>query len=475
MLNIFFNQHKPKIFLGTTLVIIIFSLIIKIFFFYDHYPTHDEILTVDRYLRFHTFLYKSSTNNHLLLSLYGTIINSVFGFNFIYLRFGSFLFLIFIFLIYKKIFSKNVFLLFFFLLLITGSGIVFNHSYMFRGYYLSSFLFTLIFYFIFKYFFIKKKNKYIKLIFFFNSLLTIHALFTLYLVVPITLSIFLFLFQSKNYKFLFLSFLLYFFLPTFLILSFSLVITGFTLFSENLSVNHFISNLYLMPKYWLQGLQWTTCWQGFCNDDLHKTGGILQTRLNSIFSFLNIYKHDPILFLTLAASLLTALVRFFLKKKNIFDFIILFFLLFYLFINKDLTSSYLRVYVGFIFFFYFYLIFNIHRLLEINIIKIKFKLFYKEINFLSFISIIFVLFFLRPEISIKNSNTETLEHVIKKIKPFYGNCNLVNKNLNNYEKWIFLNYYPQSCYYFYDNKKKINVFASTKINEKYKKKGISFH
>jgi hypothetical protein len=470
MLNIFFNQDKSKIFLSTTLVIIIFSLITKIFFFYDHYPTHDEILTVDRYLRFHTFLYKSSTNNHLLLSLYGTIINSVFGFNFIHLRFGSFLFLIFIFLIYKKIFSKNILLLFFFLLLITGSGIVFNHSYIFRGYYLSSCLFVLIFYFIYKYSFVKKKNKYIKLIFFLNSLLTIHALYTLYLVIPIILSVSLSLFLQKRYKFFYLSFLFYYFLPTLCILSFSFILTGFALFSENLTFNYLISNFNLFPKYWLQGLQWVTCWQGYCHDDLHKTGGFFQTRLHSIFSFLYIYKYDPVLFLSLAASIFIAFGKFLIKKINIFDLIILIFVLFYLFVNKDLTSSYLRVYVGFIFFFYFYIIFNCFKLLEIYSIKIKFRLFYKQIDILSFIAIIILLFFLKPEISIKNSNTGSLEHIIKKIAPLNGKCDLVNQNLNDYEKWIFLNYYPRSCYFFYDSNKKINIFSDIKINKRYKKK-----
>jgi hypothetical protein len=469
------NSYNSKSLLNVTLIIIFFILSFKIFFLYDHYPTHDEILTIDRYLRFHTFLYKSSTNNHLLLSLYGTIINSVFGFNLVYLRFGSFLFLIFIFLIYRKIFSKNLFLLSILLLLITSSGIVFNHSYIFRGYYLSSFLFVLVFYFIMKYFFLKKKNKYIKLVFFFNFLLTIHSLYTLYLVVPIMLSIFIFLLQDNRYKFLFFNFIFYYLLPTFFLLSLSFVITGFALFTENLSVNSLILNFHLFPKYWLDGLQWSTCWQGFCNDDLHNTGGIFQTRLNAIFSFINIYKYDLILFLSLVATLLISFARFLFRKTNIFDFIILFFVLFYLFLNKDLTSSYLRVYVGFIFFFYFYLIFNIFKLLEIITTKVRYKLFYNYINNFSIIIITITLIFVKPEISIKNSNTETLEDIIKKISLLNGKCDLVNQNLNDYEKWVFLNYFPNSCYYFYDSYKKVNIFAEKKINEKYKKKEISFH
>ena len=81
-------------------------LSIKIFLFHQHYPGHDEIITFDRYLRWHTFLRRDAPNNHLLLSFIGTIINSIFGFNFYLLRFVAFLSLIGIFLIYSKLFKN---------------------------------------------------------------------------------------------------------------------------------------------------------------------------------------------------------------------------------------------------------------------------------------------------------------------------------------------------------------------------------
>jgi len=59
-------------------IIVFFSSIILlfiIFFTYKHYPMHDEIITFDRYLRWHTFLRRDAPNNHLLISLIGTISN----------------------------------------------------------------------------------------------------------------------------------------------------------------------------------------------------------------------------------------------------------------------------------------------------------------------------------------------------------------------------------------------------------------
>ncbi len=83
----FDNQTLVRGILLSTLIIFAY----KIFLDFEHFPIHDEIITLDRYLRLDTFLLRTAPNNHVLLSLYGTIINSIFGYNFLILRICVFL------------------------------------------------------------------------------------------------------------------------------------------------------------------------------------------------------------------------------------------------------------------------------------------------------------------------------------------------------------------------------------------------
>ena len=112
MLTIYLSLKKNPLIIIVFLLAII--LLVIIFLFNKHYPIHDEIITFDRYLRWHTFLRRDAPNNHLLTSLIGTISNSIFSFNFNLLRFFSFISLIGILLIYTKLY-KNYYIFLFFL------------------------------------------------------------------------------------------------------------------------------------------------------------------------------------------------------------------------------------------------------------------------------------------------------------------------------------------------------------------------
>ena len=185
-------------YLLSTITIVI--LYIKLFIIHKHFPTSDEIITFHRYLNWKGLFWKDAPNNHLLLSLIGTISNKIFGFNFILLRFYNFLFFSLILFIYCKIFNNlKIFLLF--ISLILCSDIIFNYIYLYRGYYISSAIFVLIFYILFKDPEIQKKS--LRYILFCNFLLFIHSIYTIYLIFPIFIILLIvFLKKKKIYFFL---------------------------------------------------------------------------------------------------------------------------------------------------------------------------------------------------------------------------------------------------------------------------------
>ena len=180
MKNFFFFKFIENVNLTYLLSFLsIVVLYVKLFFVHEHYPTSDEIVTFHRYLNWKGLFWKDAPNNHLLLSLIGTISNKIFGFNFILLRFYNFLFFSLILIIFCKIFNNlKIFLIF--ISIILFSDIIFNYIYLYRGYYISSALFVLIFYILFQDPEIKKKS--LRYILFSNFLLFIHSIYTIYLV-----------------------------------------------------------------------------------------------------------------------------------------------------------------------------------------------------------------------------------------------------------------------------------------------------
>jgi len=275
-----------------TLIITIIFLVVKIFIISKLYPAHDEIITFDRYLNWHKFFRRDTPNNHFLLSFLGTISNQIFGFNFYILRFISFLSLVGIFYIYSKIF-KNYLILTLFLTTIFSSQIILNFSYLFRGYYLSSFICTLIFYYLNKYFY-KKKIKHIEKIFFFNFLLAIHSLYTLYIVIPILISLSILLIKEKKKLILLNKSINYFVAPTIFIYLISIIVTGFSNeFSNNLNIKFLLNNtVTVLENSFIPGFR-----SIFLNDYIQPDSLLKISRTETILYFYKLYSSNSILFL----------------------------------------------------------------------------------------------------------------------------------------------------------------------------------
>ena len=67
-----------------------------------------------------------------------------------------------------------------------------------------------------------------------------------------------------------------------------------------------------------------------------------------------------------------------------------------------------------------------------------------------------------------NIKYQQLKSEIIKINNIDTICENYNKLLTQYEIWIFINFYPNSCFYYYDGEN--NILSSTKINSLYKKR-----
>jgi len=440
-------------------------LSIKIFLFHQHYPGHDEIITFDRYLRWHTFLRRDAPNNHLLLSFIGTIINSIFGFNFYLLRFVAFLSLIGIFLIYSKLF-KNFFVFTLFFVTIVSSEAIFNYSYLFRGYYLSSFISVIIYYYLYKYYFVKNKTKYISIIFFLNFLLCIHALYTLYIWAPVIIGLSIFLIKEKKIKILIKNFFIYFLIPALIFYIIIITITGFSNeFSGNLNISFLYNNkISVIKRSLVPGIVAI-----FFDENLSTTSFLssFETRLLTIKDFFYLFYSHTIIFLILFFSFLLAIIKILFKKINVFDLITFIFIFIFIFFNKPL-SGYYRVYISFIYFFIFYIVHNLEVLLK----YITFNKIFKN-NLYHTIICLFILTYFLETLEINTKYSQELKTSVKKINIHKNDCNEANDTLDQYQIWILINFYPKNCYYYYDDNKKINILSNIKKNSNFKKKEIS--
>lgn len=426
----------------TALTIIV--LYIKLFILHEHYPTNDEIITFHRYLNWKGLFWKDAPNNHLLLSLIGIISNEIFGFNFILLRFYNFLFLSLILIIFCKIFDNSkVFLIF--AITVICSDIIFNYIYLYRGYYVSSAFFVIIFYMLFQDPEIKKKN--LRYILFFNFLLFIHSIYTIYLVVPILISLLIYFFKKKKLLFFLKEITIFFLLPSFLIYLIIFLVTGFVSeFSnnftnfDNLNMIFLVNNFFLvLEKSIIPGFK-IVFFNVYTQPDSISEGNRI---LNIKNSSLVLIKEQLIVFLIFLFSIIIFILNFLKKKLNIFDYIIILFFLFFFILNK---SPFLRVYVGLIYFFLFYVCLNINKYF---FRKKKEEFFFK---ILIKIIVILLLIVVKP-----NNYYQELKDIIVKINIHNNNCQILNSYLNDYEKWILINFYPGRCQYLHDREKNIKI------------------
>ena len=63
-MKLFSNYYLSRLnYIDLFLLITVVIIFIKIFILYEHYPLHDEIISLDRYLEPKNFIRRDSTNN----------------------------------------------------------------------------------------------------------------------------------------------------------------------------------------------------------------------------------------------------------------------------------------------------------------------------------------------------------------------------------------------------------------------------
>jgi hypothetical protein len=191
----------------------------------------------------------------------------------------------------------------------------------------------------------------------------------------------------------------------------------------------------------------------------------LSSRLTTLKNFFNLLYSEPVIFFVLFLSFFLAIIRSLLGKFNVYDSIVLIFFIFYFFLN---INPFVRVFISFIFFFMYYIVYNLELIIKYSFLNIIFRN-----NFLSFLFCTLSLIITSPYININNNYLKELENKIKLIDNFKNDCDQANKILDQDHIWILINFYPKRCYYKYDYLKKINIITNTKLDIDYKKKEIS--
>ena len=421
------------------------SLIVffKFFILQEQIPLHDEVTAVERFTEIQNFLRKDGVNNHTLISIYGTLIRSLFGFNLILFRLISFLSFVGILFIFNRIFKNYLFLLFF-LLIIYNSNSLFNSINIFRGYYIYSFISCVLFYLLLK-IKIKKNNfKKINYIFIFLFLITINALYGIYICLPILCSLFIYKFRQI---FFYINGFIYFFIPVLFFYLIFFFLDGLIINNNsNLNMNFITNNLNLIL---IDNIK-----TGFINIFNATPELIKNNEYKSYFYTFKrfLYGEDPVyskeyLFIIIYLISISLIIINCFKKFDLFDIIIsLIFIIFFL-IDKD---PFIRVHAGTIFFCIFYIFYNF---------KFRINFFNKfdnnnNINLLILFAVIILTISQNP-----NTKWQQTKPSIDKINEvlLINSCITANDILSQYEIWITKNIYPDKCQTKYDYEKKINI------------------
>ena len=381
-----------------------------------HYIEHDELVNLTSYYYKETIFLKNFPNNHFFISLLGIIADYLFGTNLVLFKFINFLTLPLIFYFLYISFSKRIFIYILFSVYLF-SDLLLVYSFLLRGYYISSLLFCIIFYlFIENYRKKKKKTFNLRIIYLICALQIINNISSLYLVVPILFAIFLnekkFNLKKKVYNFL-----LFFFIPFAVLNSMQIILTGFYLnnYHESQTSLYFllINNFF---KIYLSGFN-TIYFGNYTSNSLNA----------NLSAFILQIKEGYIIFFIFLFSFAVMIFNFFKKKINIFDYIILYFFIFYILINKFPPE---RIYVGIIYFFVFYLFLNFEKIIA------KSKL---PIYLLLSISLLQIILDQNIYREIK-----TLKYEQQKLR-YELDCKLDNKKLLEIEKHLYYYLYLEDC------------------------------
>ncbi len=439
MINISSIKFKKIDILTSVVSIIIFF---KFFIFYEQIPLHDEVTAIERFTEWKNFLRKDGVNNHTLISFYGTIIRTFFGFDLSLFRLISFLSFIGILFLFNRFFN-NLFYCFLFLIIICNSNFLFNALNTFRGYYIYSLLSCIIFYQLYLLQNNKLSKNNIKFIFVILSLMVVNALYGLYVCAPVLLAMFTKMFREKVFYY---NGIVYFLIPVSLVYLIFFFLDGLVINNNNnLNLSFIFNNLNLI---FIENIK-----TGFINVFNATPDLIKNNEFKSwIYAFQrfyygedNIYSKEYIFIIIYILSIIFLILNL-LKSPLLIDYVILFFFLFFFFIDKN---PFIRVHSGSVYFCIFYIFYNFKNL------DYK-KLFVtKKINpLIFFISTIILILYYNPD-----SKWQETKLSIIKIEKTLSNTNCVKANniLNQYEIWIVKNIFPNLCSSRYDFKKKINL------------------
>lgn len=418
-------------------------LFFKFFIFNNHIPLHDEVTAIERFTEWKNFLRKDGVNNHTLISFYGTLIRSFFGFELSAFRLISFFSFVGILFVFNRTFN-NIVYSFLFLVLIYNSNFLYNSINTFRGYYIYSFISCLIFYQIILF---NDKNIIkinLSLIFIMLFLIVINALYGLYICVPVLLSLSIYMYKKK---FFYIKGLIFFVFPVTSFLIIFSFIDGLVINNnENLNLNFIINNI---NSIFLDNLK-TGIFNIFnATPELVKNNEY-KSIIFTFDRFLNgedkIYSSE---YISLLIYFLTILILFFriFKNPSIVDYTILFIFLFFFIIDKD---PFIRVHSGKIYFCIFYIFYNLKNIFELD----KYFGNKKRVNI--FFLILIIIFTLSKNPDPKWQETKTSVIKIKNTLKVYS-CIESNNILTQYEIWIVKNIFPDLCNSRYDFEKKINI------------------
>ena len=439
----FILKISEKKLLDFLILITIIIFYYKLFVVNEHYPLHDEIIALDRYIKWNNFLRKDAIGNHTINSFIAVILNSIFGYNFINLRLISFASLIIILLLFRARFN-SLFHYLICILAVTSSNILFNYSYIFRGYYVAAFLSIMTFFYLKKYFYNTRNINNLRILFLLIFLQLFHSLFTIYIAIPSLIMVSISVLKNKVKKEIIYTYA-FFIIITISVYILFFFIDGFvSLYNSSLNFDFLFKNFLNI---------FIPCIiSGFENIFFSAYTPSYFLALKDVFKSMY-YGSDSIL-VAEPFFLIIYLLAFFIAILNFIrfrmsDYLSNTVLLIFIFFILLFKAPPLRVHTGTIFFCLFFIIDNINN----------FKIPYKNIiSKISFILCLVLIINVTP-----NKNFQQTREVVMKIDKYKSNCIDANNQLTQYEIWILINYYPNQCRYKYDRILKVNILYNNRV------------
>jgi hypothetical protein len=140
--------NKTKVINFLPIIVIIFIILLYFIFFEKRlWPETDEIVSITTFSDYRTLLLKYVPNNHVITSTFGFLLNNIFGVNLTLLRLISFVCFVLILLTIAKKTNDN-FISLVIIAVYLSYDVLIDYSLLFRGYYFTSLLFVLVFFYL---------------------------------------------------------------------------------------------------------------------------------------------------------------------------------------------------------------------------------------------------------------------------------------------------------------------------------------